>query len=812
MSFSIYNLDDEIKELLNLDNFLKGLTVNEFIEELSKDHFLKGAEVNKLEYLDPKPYIRTFESTLRELKQLSQEAETTKDMLEKQVNDYEVKHSRNVLELSDKVEEITKQFTTLDSRISDVSEQIDPLNTALNKITNSRDVSKETIFLIRAYHGFFTKQKYDPLEDLRTSKKYEDKLNCAKTVNNLLSLAKKIESPEIGRTSQCVKDIQKFSELMERALLSKFEVALENDEFEIMKEIADILDEYNDGVSVIQTFVNKNDILEEISNGNMSKSMLDDETIWTRISNPNDNIEIRDENLEDTLNHLKVTIKGHARIVSQVFKDSTPVLKILIQRVYAQLIRIRTEGTLQYSLSVNNLAYVRVLQYVYQLTGDFTSDLKEFFVTNDFDNDGELASNLDQCNYDLFLDFISGNTYFGKERKQLEDLVFGIVAKFTSYNERPLTTKPLTAVLDSMDLMDSNEQNQANNDRFGFKFTESKRLNQFKEFMKTHLTDRNNRSSVEVEDAAEKQQFSTMNLSIVETVIKSIIESMARVLELEPNRTSECATEILEILLFDFGRMYVLGGLEIIYDQLKTERNYTKVNSVSQIDFSYLTSFNLLTDILYLISSCIKKVLIPCTVNNPGGRSRIVGLTNDYIKRCENSIKIILNETIDLINDKTVFLLSKQKKKDFVVDSITEFDTEACELVSEFMNKTHENLGKSLNNANLLNVLTRVGTKFLNLLLEHYKKFPVNSTGGIILTKDVIRLQTVIDTWEISQLSENFQILKEISNLFTVHPNLINSLITEGQLATLKPFTIRQYISKRTDFNPSYLERFFSFK
>lgn len=128
------------------------------------------------------------------------------------------------------------------------------------------------------------------------------------------------------------------------------------------------------------------------------------------------------------------------------------------------------------------------------------------------------------------------------------------------------------------------------------------------------------------------------------------------------------------------------------------------------------------------------------------------------------------------------------------------------------MNKTYESLQSSLNDANLLNVLTKIGTKFLNLLLEHYKKFPVNSTGGIILTKDVIRLQTVIDTWEIPQLSDSFQILKEISNLFTVHPNLINSLITEGQLASLKPFTIRQYISKRTDFNPSYLERFFSFK
>lgn len=46
-SFSIYDLNPEIKKLLNADNFLNGLSVNDFVEEISKDHILKGAEVNK---------------------------------------------------------------------------------------------------------------------------------------------------------------------------------------------------------------------------------------------------------------------------------------------------------------------------------------------------------------------------------------------------------------------------------------------------------------------------------------------------------------------------------------------------------------------------------------------------------------------------------------------------------------------------------------------------------------------------------------------------------------------------------------------
>lgn len=240
----------------------------------------------------------------------------------------------------------------------------------------------------------------------------------------------------------------------------------------------------------------------------------------------------------------------------------------MIQRVYAQLLQIKIDSSLQYSLSISQLAHVRVLQYIYQLTGDFTSDLKEFFITNDFDSEGDLSSSLDQCYYDLFMEFTTDYTYFNREKKNLENIIYSIVAKFNSYNERPLAAKQLSTTIDSLNQMDyQNEQTQVTNDRFGFRFTESKRLNQFRDFMKAHLI--NNRSSLDIEDSEEKKQYSTLSLQLVETVIKSIIESVARVLELEPNRTSECALEVLEILLFDFGKLYVEGGLEVIYDLLK---------------------------------------------------------------------------------------------------------------------------------------------------------------------------------------------------------------------------------------------------
>ena len=418
MSFSIYELDENIKKLLTVDNYLNGLSVNDFIEEISKDHFLKGAEVNNKAYLDPKPYIRTFESTLRELKQLQAEANEQRVKNERQVDSYELKHSENVLELNQQIDEATKKFDILDTQILDVSTRINPLGNTLNKITNSRDRSLETIFLIRAYHGFFMKEQYLPLETLKNSKKLDDKLKCAKTVRNLLNLAKKVSDEKLPKSMKCITTIEQFGETMEKELLRKFEIASEDEDdidFDMMNQIAQILFEYNEGINVIQTFVIKNDIVIE----NEEKSL--DEQEWALLADSRRSDFKIDE--QATFDTLKFEIKSRARISKKVFADPTPVIKIFIQRMYAQIIRNKVTSLLQKSLSVSPLAHVRVLHSLYTLVGDFTEQIKDYLTTEELDKDQELSAILDQSHSDLFVEYIGDNVYFNREKKNLEETI-----------------------------------------------------------------------------------------------------------------------------------------------------------------------------------------------------------------------------------------------------------------------------------------------------------------------------------------------------------------------------------------------------
>lgn len=823
MSFAIYELEDDIRKLLNTDNFLNGLSVNDFVEELSKDHILKGAGVNNLDYLDPKPYIRTFESTLRHLRQLSDDASKRMETAEADVAQFELTHSRSVIELSSEVEEFVSKFDNLDSEISSITKKIEPLNLSLNKITNSRDRSMETIFLVRAYHGFYTKEKYDPLEKLRTSKTTQARTKCSKTVKNLLNLAKKIEAITGGlpKVTKCVVSIEKYSEMMEQSLIDRFEIASEDNDFEEMHEISEILFEFNGGSSVVLAFMNKSDLFFESDQDEGGYSIIDDEEVWKNLADPNYEAHsiFKSEITEMLLDRLKVAIKGQARIVQQVFSEPVPVLKIMTQRVYAQMIQNRVSTLLLFSQQLGPLAHVRILHSLYVLVGDFTRDMKEFFVTNEFDVNNEIGSTLDQCFYDLYIDYLLDNSYFKLEKEMMESFIYDLAQNFTALNEKALNKKQLDAKLQEIEIESASGHNGRSdhsgieNEKRIFKFMEKKRMSRFKESMKSRFSDRINKENEEARgQALDFTETGVINIGKVQTVLRLAIEAIARILELAPSRTPEYSLEILEILIMDFGALYVSAGLEVAYDRSLTE--LTSATLVEEPQFTFLKAFTSTSDVLFLLSSSIKKIILPCSVNNPTIRNRMIRLTNNYISDCETSLNLILGNSIEAVTDRLNHLLQKQKKKDFVCDVIdTNQDyTEVCENISDLLIDVYGIFKKYLQGENLNNVLIKVGMITLNLLLDHFKKFNVNSTGGIVLTQDVIRYQSVIESWGVPELIESFTILKEISNLFTVQPDLINSLITEGHLASLKIYTVKQYISKRSDFTPSYFERFFGRK
>ena len=245
---------------------------------------------------------------------------------------------------------------------------------------------------------------------------------------------------------------------MEKELLRKFEIASEDEDdidFDMMNQIAQILFEYNEGINVIQTFVIKNDIVIE----NEEKSL--DEQEWALLADSRRSDFKIDE--QATFDTLKFEIKSRARISKKVFADPTPVIKIFIQRMYAQIIRNKVTSLLQKSLSVSPLAHVRVLHSLYTLVGDFTEQIKDYLTTEELDKDQELSAILDQSHSDLFVEYIGDNVYFNREKKNLEETIYGIIHQFNTANENIIANKSLAARLENLDNVQKPEK-----DKFSF--------------------------------------------------------------------------------------------------------------------------------------------------------------------------------------------------------------------------------------------------------------------------------------------------------------------------------------------------------
>jgi len=115
----IYALDPAARELLQLETFRNKFVVNEFVQGLSAANIAFTARQSS-GALDPKPYIRTFESALTRLQDLREEIIQEGKEIDKNVKYAENQFVQKNRQLEDTFRDINSTFTSLQSKISEV--------------------------------------------------------------------------------------------------------------------------------------------------------------------------------------------------------------------------------------------------------------------------------------------------------------------------------------------------------------------------------------------------------------------------------------------------------------------------------------------------------------------------------------------------------------------------------------------------------------------------------------------------------------------------------------------------------------------
>lgn len=215
----------------------------------------------------------------------------------------------------------------------------------------------------------------------------------------------------------------------------------------------------------------------------------------------------------------------------------------------------------------------------------------------------------------------------------------------------------------------------------------------------------------------------------------------------------------------------------------------------------------------------INIVLLPLATSSVTVRREMDTFNNQVIHRIElavNSVVVRITEGTSQVSPPYCLLtelaaviawlgmqLDKQKKNDFKRKSddlsLDHTNTGPCRLCCEMLDKVRGAAFENLTGKNREVFLTEIGVAFHDQLLEHFKKFPVSATGGLMLIKDLKSYQDTIAVFGISALAERFEFLRQLGNVFLVPPETLKMYTTEKYLGRIDPTLLQPYLSQRTD-------------
>ncbi|ODV87438.1 hypothetical protein CANARDRAFT_26836 [[Candida] arabinofermentans NRRL YB-2248] len=860
---SLSYLDDTTRRLLSLDNFLDGLTVSEFIELLAKNLSLKSELNNGIEYLDPKPYIRTFESTLKELRKLSEECTNRNQKLERITEVKQTDHYNNVLQLSSRANNLNMKFNKLNLKVTQVNNSINPIGQNLTNANNLKENTHDLIFLTKCYNEFYTNHQ-PPIELVKYSP--NDRKQIAASLNRLLTLSSKLASEELENSIETHELIKTHCTQFETNLLEAFSNFYVAKDFQQLKELSSVLFQFNGGTNIVKFFIDNRSIIQELkSDSNVSDSY------WRDLRNPDMTVALDNSTLK-MFQAMTESIANEIDAIATIFQDKRNVVMVsLMNKLYVELLQARIEYLLKNASSHSNLSYIRMLHLLSNELFSVTKNLKSLCISRDLN----ISAELDKLYTGLFTPYLKNDSYFIIEKESLDELIHQSVSNFIAKNEKIISKRHLQIKLQQFKESQNNEMDDFEKSSESSIFAESllqqqpqhnsknaiasdntstarrllsyskrtRKLASISKLLKNvertpSLKDKlsrtkssntmngnsiNNHGNGHSRNTSEPfgndyqsgaDTDSELSIVITEKILKYAVESLTRSIELVPAKINEYSMGILDVLLDGFGHSYVFVGLEALYYngivvQQPKLNSFFGSNS-SELSLEFLSKLNLISLQIYLLSLVIKKFFYPLILSTTI-KEQLSNNFNSYLQDLEISLNIILNDLVYLIQKNLKTILNNQSSDDFqpTASSQSIIDkTSTCDKLIKFLDQVFQSAYEYLDfNPSLkIDLMKKIVSILLLLLINHFTKFKINSNGSLILTQDIVHYISIFDNYEgLDDFKENFMILKDLTNLFSCQEELLKDLCNEGKLVYLKKSLLKHYIRQRSDFNERFL-------
>ncbi|KAL4211157.1 exocyst complex component Sec10 [Rhizopus microsporus] len=797
-----YELSPDIKSLLTIETFRENVSTTDFVEKISTGVIEQMNQMGgNTTTFDPKPFIRTFESVLEELHHLKTRVQQQCSELENSTQVAEKEYRQNIADLHESFDDVYRSYDSLENRISEVGKTAIRIGEQLETIDKERSKASESRDIIE-YFMEFQEGSSERLDSLVQSGE-EGQLKAAVIARRLNAVSKEVDNdPEARRA------IEKFCESFENEILQDFNKAYTEGDPRQMAHCAKVLFEFNGGTSCVQIYVNQHEFF--MSNMTMEdRDQTRDSEDNADLSNSNVPPPEVDTSLVKLYDDIRITVRREAGIISSVFPQPATVMQVLLQRIFAQSIQNHIELLLSRSEKCSHLAYLRTLASTHAETKRLIENLKfycdkEVPLKDSTDINGLASSaspdeTLDRCMDDLFVPYTEGGRYLKKEEESLHELFGNIVSEFlnamqqrkiTSARNQSVLTRTLNQISStsggimspsvSSPLLSEDGVSQAGIDHFG----------RIKESSTNLFVDENG--------------FCLLSSGAILKMLNMHAEAIIRCVELEDVQESMDSLKRIYSILIDFvGHKYLDIAMDEIIEILNNRRD--------QPDLSCFSAVKSAADIMHLMQKHFESAILPLVITVPSSHRDILALKNAFMASVEQKINNILQKSIE----GTMFwlgeILSRQKKNDFRPKdeevAMMNMGTQPCMQSIEFVTKVYRAASNALQGKNFEAFLKRIGNGFHSMLLEHFKKFYVTPTGGLLVTKDIAKYQELVKMFKIAVLDEKFEMLRQLGNIFVVKPEILKSILSEGYLARLDPSVLYPYLEKRTDFKTAKLDR-----
>ncbi|KAK5652570.1 hypothetical protein OQA88_10331 [Cercophora sp. LCS_1] len=819
-----------------LDDFSsKDFIVRDFVDSLAETAFpanRRSGPANNA--FDPKPLIRTFENALSQLGALSEELQEKESNLMSQVRRAEIQHDQTIDALGQKLDQSMAQFEALDLTFNNPSNSTGSnrgdgggniavqIGEKLEELDRKRRKAQDANFLIQCWTEVVESGQLTSLEEIQRQGGAENKVRCAVIARQLMRISQRLDPASWGEQSNGYHSngvtngatgisrrhntrevLEKFSELLEQDLLKQFNNSYRRQNFDDMMECAKVLHDFNGGASVIAAFVNQHQFFIERDQLITDEVTADGET-WDQVADPDSDPPGVESSLQSLVDEVRIVMQEESFIIKRAFPYYETVLVKFIQRVFQQSIQQRLEMVLDKATTISSLAFLRSLHASRSYIGALVEDLKAHGLTEHPEPcSAQISQTLDQQLEELFVPYLVGNSYIDREKKSLEEMYNSLLFKFTLYHSR--RKKAPTGFMAA--IAQQGTQLLATAKDAYMERLESSDLTPTQKAMMLRVAGLQDNSSNK-NDIEVSEQDGILSVANAKRMIIWLAESVRRTLEMgSTSETPKDVNILLNLLLTSMGQVYVETALDAAHDQASSQET-----SKTEPDLTYLPNIKPAVIITNLMSRFITTVLIRLAESNTTVRRSMEAQTKMAIEATEKKTNAVMKSTMDVAINWVTRTLSQQKKTDFRPkddeDLINSLQTPTCQAICTFLSsKVATQAAQAVDGHNLEVFSSELALAVHRLLFEHFKKFPVNATGGLMVTKDIAKYVSTVKEWPLTkEVEQVVELLTEVGYLFIIGPealrersrNLASSGLA-GMGKKLAKADFKAYVQRRED-------------